>query len=336
MMFKVTGQPLVELNAKLDEVSRYLSETFGSTHLFIRPSASQVDAQFKAPANDLFLQAKLYSYIFQSSVDVRILQTILFTTSVAVRRAIQLSHACNSAGDLLGFLWQVRSILERFGNIYYLKTELDKVTAHVNLTSGSFTETYDYGPIIRNTLYGTLIRWNELSEKDLSSIDIEEFVGKKTKPLLDDHAAKQVLDKIDRLDKRTKGIRAAYEILCEYLHPNIGDYHAITTKWSENFERYGLKLIRRELSLEGISDGPTIDRVVLNKVYRCCSDCCNSFLGDMKSLGLFADELESKMQLYVRSIIRDNRKSFRRSDTCPCCSGIAIAKCCGKNLNLDV
>src|SRR5271166_6401416 len=132
-----------------------------------------------------------------------------------------------------------------------------------------------------------------------------------------------------------KGVRVAYEILCEYLHPNVGDYHAITTKWSEEFERYGLKLIKRDLSLNGYSNGPTVDRVILNKVYRYCTKTLDIFKSDVDSLTTFSDVLEKKMQVHVRSIVRNDRKCFRRYDTCPCCSGLFVAECCGKNLNLD-
>jgi hypothetical protein len=51
------------------------------------------------------------------------------------------------------------------------------------LTRGA-VDTYDYDLIVKNTLYGTLTRWNELTEKDLSSVDIDKFVGKKTKRYL--------------------------------------------------------------------------------------------------------------------------------------------------------
>jgi hypothetical protein len=172
--------------------------------------------------------------------------------------------------------------------------------------------------------------------KDLEAVDIKHFVGEKAKESLGIFAAEQVLNKVDCLDKKIKGARACYEILCEYLHPNVGDYYAITTEWRETIERHQLKLIKKTLSLEGFSRDPTVDRVVLNKVYRLFPKMTELFLTDMNYMSDFGQKLEVAAQKHIREIIRINRKCFKISDLCPCCSGSEVSKCCRKNLNLDV
>jgi hypothetical protein len=77
----------------------------------------------------------------------------------------------------------------------------------------------------------------------LQDIDLKNDLGKGLKEELGVHFAKQVLDKIDALNKSIPGARAAYEILCDYLHPNVGDLFAATLSYSERPDRFGIKHI---------------------------------------------------------------------------------------------
>jgi hypothetical protein len=91
----------------------------------------------------------------------------------------------------------------------------------------SFIATFDLDKTIKNALYGTTIKWNDLVSRELVDPKIEPLVGKKTKESLGDHSAKRVLDKIDELNKAVKGTRAAYEILCDYASQMQGPLTAL-------------------------------------------------------------------------------------------------------------
>jgi hypothetical protein len=145
-MVVVTEQPLAEFIGNLDGVDRYLSAKFGPIFHYIRPSASQIDAQLKSilSKGTPTVPTDVYASAFASSIGVRQLQVFLFTVSVVTRRAIAIIRSCNSSGDLLGILWQVRSVLERTANAHYLSFEVEKITSRIEFPSCRFVETYDY------------------------------------------------------------------------------------------------------------------------------------------------------------------------------------------------
>jgi hypothetical protein len=48
-----------------------------------------------------------------------------------------------------------------------------------------------------------------------------------------------ILNAIDKLDKTVAGTRLAYEILCEYLHPNVGDLWGATLEADSSVDAHG-------------------------------------------------------------------------------------------------
>ena len=49
------------------------------------------------------------------------------------------------------------------------------------------------------------------------------------------------------VDKRVLGVRIAYDVLCEFLHPNVGDLYATTVRASSQTDIHGTRHLIREI-----------------------------------------------------------------------------------------
>jgi hypothetical protein len=138
-------------------------------------------------------------------------------------------------------LGQLRSLIERIAHLHYLTQAVAKALEqqesneerHAFLCSSIKIETD-----VSKALYGTAVNWESIADKDLAQIDLKREVGKGSKERLGGLFATQILDKIDSLNKKCVRTRAAYEILCEFLHPNIGDLLASATDYLPSTDRF--------------------------------------------------------------------------------------------------
>lgn len=327
------------IQPKLDELATNLKDVFGENHILLRVSATQSDAAYdnifkNRVATDREQIAALVGY----SHHTRLFETILFVSSAVVRRAIGASRRAVYENDLLNFLWAARTLVERFAHINYFITKARSILDSVeSISNREYISTLDIDDLVKNSVYGTLTDWNAIAVKnDLTEVDLKTELGKGAKEKFGVHGAKQVLDKIDTLNKKIPGSRSAYEILCEFLHPNVGDIFSCTSEYRNFADRHGVFYIQRKIVATGGhgSEMPTAERAVLDKVFRHLALLCDTYAEDMREGCSFRDALLELLTKQTRDFLRKNRRAIRRRDPCPCASGEAAYRCCGAGLML--
>lgn len=327
------------IQPRLDKVADHLAEIFADTHKFLRVSAAQSDAAYERVAtHGDFSNDAAIATIVGNTHHVRLFELSLFVSSAVVRRSINASRHAAEANDLLSFLWAIRTLVERFAHIHFLVSKVQaSLKGDVELLDREYISTLVFDDIVKNSIYGTLTDWNAIAIKnDLSEVDLKNEIGKGTKEKLGVHGAKQVLDKIDLLNKSVPGSRAAYEILCEFLHPNVGDLFSCTSEYSVFWDRHGVRYIQRLVAATGGHgfEMPTAERAVIDKVFHHVGQLCDTYVEDIRQGRELRDSLIALLVKSTRGILRKNRRFFRRSDPCPCASGQTAHRCCGAGLML--
>lgn len=261
-----------------------LLEMHGVRHRFDRTLGSQADAAYaKFKRGESPNTTEYMVTAFTTPLHIRQLQTSIFVTSVVIRNLIDSIEDANRRNDLTSLLGQLRSLLERFAHLHYLSNNLaKKLPPQDNPESDLFVSSFSIDDDVKNALMGTAVKWNQIASKPLEQIDLKNDLGSGLKSKLGGYFATQVLDKIDELNRALPGTRAAYEILCDFLHPNVGDLFASTTSYSQSTDRFGVHHIVRRIHVgEKSGREPTADRVVLENVYahfvKLASICAGDF-----------------------------------------------------------
>ena len=92
---------------------------------------------------------------------------------------------------------------------------------------GPLTPVLDLSEVIYKALYATQREWPKLIQSDFRKTSVKDVKYVK-KEYVANALPDNILNAIDNLDKSIPGTRLVYEILCEYLHPNVGDLWGAT------------------------------------------------------------------------------------------------------------
>jgi hypothetical protein len=186
---------------------------------------------------------------------------------------------------------------------------------------------------MRTALYGTTVKTNDIAEKQLQDIDLKKDLGRGLRSELGIHFAEQVLNKIDELNESVPGTRAAYEILCDYSHPNVGDLFATTLSYDEQPDRFGIKHITRKIGIgQMISSVQTADRVILSRIYELILKLVKTSTDDYERCASNDTRLMELARSATRKTIKNYKRTFKKNDRCLCGSGEPIFRCCGRGL----
>ena len=151
----------------------------------------------------------------------------------------------------------------------------------------------------------------------------------KPAPNREDLSANTILDAIDSLNKRVKGTRIVYEVLCEFAHPNFGLILSLTRSAKPVLDDQGVGWIRKELSLEPPTGFVNEMGIAFTHIFAKVAEC----LAHFESLLVEADEESRKIRQLTQMVVRHNIS--RRRDLlspyipCPCGSGSKVKFCCG-------
>src|SRR5262249_45644029 len=116
--------------------------------------------------------------------------------------------------------------------------------------------------------YGTRVDWQGIIRAPVNQRFEKEDVKYEVSDNRADVTAPQVLGGIDRLDKVVPGTRAAYEILCEFAHPNVGGLLATTATVTTREDRLHNKWVSKRLGLSEPAAFVDAARVALVSVFR--------------------------------------------------------------------
>lgn len=99
---------------------------------------------------------------------------------------------------------------------------------------------------IAEALYGTRVDWRMLANADFENIYFKDAAYKPREHEMD-LTKKNVLNAVNTLNKRIPGTRVAYDVLCEFLHPNVGDVLAASLNSRPFLDRFGIRHLEHAL-----------------------------------------------------------------------------------------
>jgi hypothetical protein len=186
----------------------------------------------------------------------------------------------------------------------------------------------DLGETMLKAMYGTNRDWMKLAQVDLRTTpakDVAFVAGEDAADL----RATNILNAIDKLERRVPGSRLTYEVLCEFLHPNIGDLFGASLDATQLTDRHGTRFLSRRIGLgaKHLDEGYPEVHSILTQMLDVSADI-------VEVLPLILDELEASAnyasritKAYAHRIVKTYRSMFDNLDLCPCLSGLRVKDC---------
>jgi hypothetical protein len=278
-------------------------------------------------AQPSFDAASTRAVLYNQAAAARQLEAFLQVSRVTIFELCQTAIRTFEAHEMAAFYMTIRGLVERIANVAALADALqdfsratpspDKPNEPLLLAAGQ----------IGKALYGTKFDWGKLRNADLRAAKKDD-VAYVRKELSMDVAARSVLTSIDKLDKRVRGARIAYEVLCEFLHPNVGDLYSATACATSHSDRLGTRHVTRELGLGPKDFSTSFDLVaIMSQVLSICCEVFRLLPSVLAELDANSRKAEEMAKSFAH-IVRNNYKPlFRKDDLCPCLSGLTVRKC---------
>jgi len=221
----------------------------------------------------------------------------------------------------------LRSLVERIAHVAALAEALRPFAQTVPSPEKPNEPLLDVGDKIGKALYGTKVDWRKLGSVDLRIASKDDIAYVKEK-LTMDVTARSVLSAIDKLDKRVPGVRIAYDVLCEFLHPNVGDLYATTVRTSSQTDVHGTRHLVREIGLgpKDLSTTPDLAQI-LSQVLSICSDSFDVLPLAFDDLHMASRVANKMARRFAHRVRKRYRPYFHKNDLCPCLSGLRVADC---------
>lgn len=328
------GHPFEEILLKLLDLNDVLRPHTQKTQVYQIPSQTAAkqtqlaiakwagNAGSSAPPN--FQASEFRAAIYDIGRPSAQLVAYRSVFAVVVLEHATLAQQSLELGRLTLGMSALRGIIERTG---FLADNLRRLKSLSSGSDPSFENVLHATEIIGRTIYGTRLNWEELSRNDLRSIkpaDLE-YVQKKDSA---DMKSKSTLSGVDVLDKLVPGSRAAYEILCEFLHPNVGDVVSATLRSRAFDDAKGTRHIQREL---GVGGGNLAGQADFHRIVQAALSVTGDILRLVPQLLAELDDLAGHVAKMTRQsqheVIGKYRDLFSRGDPCPCLSGKTIRHC---------
>ncbi|MBX9771747.1 MAG: hypothetical protein K2X29_10265 [Candidatus Obscuribacterales bacterium] len=351
------------LNVDLEETLRALDnsilklipfQTRDKCHLRVKPSTmnavseslirdGHVDqrlANLKAEAVPKLSKQWYLEYLADQGEAVRMLDLAVQVNlqSLTILLECLVSNVRN--GQLLTGMMAARAALEFFAQFESLVSELQKCPEPIDPATAKQMREKVHALLVK-VLYGRRVDWPKLINEPRSSIRQNKLKYEPSE-LCIDLTASQILNKIDRLEKKVCGARGAYEVLCEFTHPNVGTFLLATGPDLDHQDENGLKWTKYSISGAVENDFPKELTTVFDEIFQVILECIDYTTESLMTTSVPAAlaNLKSMAQILVSDLlfqeIMIDTGSCRMTDVwhpyshCPCGSGEKTKFCCGK------
>jgi hypothetical protein len=270
--------------------------------------------------------------LYRLSYDARQLEAYIQVSALSIFKLAKMTLAELENGEIIAPSILLRSIIERIAQSAMLGKLLKNLP---NISSAGKSKTWepldDVSIEIHKALFGTKQNWGELAKTDFRSVK-----AKKAKKFVYEHVDGHVIDlgdidsilkDVDSLDRDVPGIRLTYNVLCEFLHPNVGDFYGSTTNSGSTTIRGGIRILTAELGVDekNISNAPQLVSV-LRKSFDVCSDALAHYPSILEVLSIASKYGGDFSQRRIHKVVRSER-IYEHDDLCPCLSGLKIRQC---------
>jgi hypothetical protein len=186
------------------------------------------DSKLRMEARGPLLSVDLVVLTFDCTSHVRQLQALVFVAANVMRNTCIALRQALERKDLSTYLVQLRTLVERIAHVRHITRAIqkEKLFAEDEKDLHPFEKTFHLDADIEQALYGTTVNWNVVLDKPLADMDPNADMGRGLSKLgaMGHLFALWINKKIEDLDKEMPGTSACYGLLCEFLHPNAGDF----------------------------------------------------------------------------------------------------------------
>lgn len=333
-----------ELLKSLRELATTLSEHLGKSFKYRLVSQLQADAfereayrQSKSgnigapPFGDV---AAFRAAIYNQAAAAKQLEAFIRVSRVVSLELCQAAIRGFEAEEVAVPSMMLRGLVERTAHAVALANALEgfaEVPAPLDRPNGPLL---DLGDTIGKALYQTRVNWQKLFDVDWQSTSnkqmerLKEDITPIKEELTMDVHARSIETFIEKLNKRVPGILICYHVLCEFLHPNVGDLFSATVRASSQNDAYGTLHLLRELGLgpKDVSTAPDLERIQSRVLLHCCEALrlLPQIHEDLETASRTANRMAKNFAHIVR---KKYRPFFKTDDLCPCLSGLRIGSC---------
>jgi hypothetical protein len=221
----------------------------------------------------------------------------------------------------------IRSMVERIANVAALEDALQDFARSAPSPDKPSEPLILAADKIGKALYGTRLDWQKLRNADLRTI-AKENVAYVRKQMTMDVSARNVLSSMDKLDKRVRGIRVSYDVLCEFLHPNVGDLYSATLHATSHSDAFGTRHITREIGLGPKDSSAALDLIaIMSQVLSISCEAIQLVPSMLTELDTLSRKANDMAKSFAHTARKNYKSLFRKDDLCPCMSGMTIRKC---------
>jgi hypothetical protein len=335
-----TTKALTDLKSALDGANAYLRPKLENIHAHRlisyrenRSSTNLLGEWIKSGAggsppslNSLQLRSQLYGF-GRSASDAKAYRIVFLNICQEFFDAALLAIPL---GKLTVPLTFARSIVERFA---VASDVIERVHPIIRQPADNPKEVFDNlinaGEQFTIAMLGTMVNWKTLSAPNMTSADRKSVKYSRKGHELD-LSALRIGGRIKTLDSKIPGIGIAYDTLCEFLHPNVGDYWSSIVSVNTSQDSFGARHIEIGLGPQptNLETSPEAD-LAIGRAIRTVIDVIALLPQLDNDLKDISDRLNWRTKKLIRPMVKTERAFFSNDDPCPCQSGKRIAECCG-------
>lgn len=218
----------------------------------------------------------------------------------------------------------LRGLIERIAHIVALSEDLRPLSESILPPKKPWEPLFGVRDRIARALLGTQRDWLKLAESDFRQTASEDLKYANR----DDRAdlrARSILTAVGNLEKRIPGSRLAYDVLCEFLHPNIGDMVGATLAIDLHTDQHGTIHIIKNYGL-----GPKEQRdlaPIMVKLLSVCRDIVRYIPIAFAEIETISKSASFMAKKYAHPMVKRGRHLFANEDRCPCHSGLTVKAC---------
>jgi hypothetical protein len=214
--------------------------------------------------------AEMRATVYGQAVSASELRAFPKVAAVAGVELAEATLAGLKAGHIILTYTALRGFIERTAHSVATAAMLKRINDAP--LDGPLTPVLELSETIHKALYATQREWTKLVKSDFRTTSVKDVHYVK-KPNIASVLPDNILKSVDKLDKTVAGTRLVYEILCEYLHPNVGDLWGATLEADSSNDAHGTRHLTRRIGLGPKTyNGLWDQQIIRDKSFDVCCD----------------------------------------------------------------
>lgn len=268
------------------------------------------------------------AYLYQNGSAFRLYSLACEAKKIALIHTIDSIRSAINVGNLLVALILMRSIIEHIAHFNDIASFVREKNIPTTFQEANLIVSEINGYLTQR-LYGTRVDWEQLMNLDDDNIFDKKKIKYNPVSNRQDRTASQILNSVDALSKKIKGLRGSYEVLCEFAHPNVGMVLALTRSAEPKEDKQGFFWIEKIISMN-----PPLSCVqemgpIFSRIFHIVSECLMHFDQLLVESKQNRFKIRAISQIVLRSIIKAQKNIINPYAECPCWSGLKTKFCCG-------